>query len=180
MMVITVFIKKFNIMKNLESVSRAEFLKTLGLSGKALLAVYCLGAVTACSEEESPEPMDTNNKPGETKGIEGVTGTTSGSVDFKVDLTNSKWATLKTQGNFEYVEEIMIANASGTFIALAKACPHAGTTVQFRKDKNDVWCSNHGSEFATDGKLNKGPATTGLKMYTTTLSMDGNTLTVKG
>lgn len=169
-------------MKNPEAVSRAAFLKTLGLSSKALMAVYCLGAVTACSTED-PEPDNTTTSGGNgmPAGIPGVTGTTSGSsVDFKIDLTNANWANLKTAGNFDYVEDIIVANTSNGFIALSKACPHAGTTVQFRKDQGDIWCSNHGSEFSTDGKVTRGPATTGLKMYTATLSMDGNTLSVKG
>ncbi|MDP5120048.1 MAG: Rieske (2Fe-2S) protein, partial [Spirosomaceae bacterium] len=113
-------------------------------------------------------------------GIEGVTGVTSGSaVNFTVDLTVAKYAVLKTQGGFEYVDGIIIANANAGIVALSKECTHAGTTVQFRKDDNDIWCSNHGSEFSPAGAVEKGPATTGLTSYSVSLSMDGNTLTVK-
>lgn len=163
------------------NVSRGEFLRQLGMGSKALMAFYCLGTVAACTTDEAPAPMPI--PPAGTDpdgGISGVSGTTTGdSIDFTVDLTNENFAALKTKGNFGYVEGIMIANANAGMIALAKACTHVGTTVQYRLDQDDVWCPNHGSEFTPAGAVEKGPALTALKMYTTSLSMDGNTLTVK-
>lgn len=166
-------------------VSRGEFLRRLGMGSKALMAFYCLGAVAACTTDEEPEPMQQNppssggngNQGG---GIAGVTGVTSGSnVNFTVDLTNQSFSGLKTQGNFAYVDGIIIANANAGIVALSKECTHAGTTVQYRKDENDIWCSNHGSEFSPSGTVERGPATSGLTSYSVSLSMDGNTLTVK-
>jgi cytochrome b6-f complex iron-sulfur subunit len=166
------------------NVSRGDFLRQLGLGSKALMAFYCLGAVAACTTDEEPEPMQQNppgggnGNPG--GGIAGVTGTTSGdNVNFTVDLTNAAFSGLKTKGNFEYVDGIIIANANAGIVALSKECTHAGTTVQYRKDENDIWCSNHGSEFSPSGVVEKGPAGSALKSYTVSLSMDGNTLTVK-
>lgn len=110
----------------------------------------------------------------------GVTGTTSGgNVNFTVDLTIEKYAVLKTKGNFEYVDGIIIANANAGIVALSKECTHAGTTVQYRKDENDIWCSNHGSEFSPLGVVEKGPAGSALRSYSVSLSTDGNTLTIK-
>jgi cytochrome b6-f complex iron-sulfur subunit len=166
------------------NVSRGEFLSQLGMGSKALMAFYCLGAVAACTTDEEPEPMQQNppvggnGNPG--GGIEGVTGATSGSsVNFTVDLTNQSFSGLKTKGNFAYVDGIIIANANAGLVALSKVCTHTGTTVQYRKDENDIWCPNHGSEFSTSGTVEKGPAGSSLTVYSTTLSMDGNTLTVK-
>lgn len=166
------------------NVSRGEFLRQLGMGSKALMAFYCLGTVAACTTDETPEPMQqppaSGGGGGTGGGIEGVTGVTSGSnVNFTVDLTNSSFEDLKTQGNFAYVDGIIIANASAGIVALSKECTHAGTTVQYRKDEDDIWCSNHGSEFSPSGTVELGPATTGLTSYEVSLSMDGNTLTVK-
>ena len=162
------------------NVSRGEFLRQLGMGSKALMAFYCLGTVAACTTDD-PEPMEPL-PPAEgdgNGGIEGVTGVTSGnSVNFNVDLTNASFSDLKTIGNFAYVDGIMIANSNSGMIALSKACTHAGTTVQYRIDQDDVWCPNHGSEFTTTGAVESGPAMTELTMYNTALSMDGNTLTV--
>jgi cytochrome b6-f complex iron-sulfur subunit len=168
---------------NDSNVSRGDFLRQLGMGSKALMAFYCLGAVAACTTEEIPEPQQPpifggNGNTG--GGIAGVTGTTSGdNVNFTVDLTTEKYAVLKTKGGFEYVDDIIIANANAGIVALSKVCTHAGTTVRYRKDENDIWCNNHGSEFAPSGAIEKGPAGSALKSYSVSLSMDGNTLTVK-
>lgn len=166
------------------NVSRGEFLKKLGMGSKALMAFYCLGTVAACTTDDDPDPMQQNppaggnGNPG--SGIEGVTGVTSGSaVNFTVDLTVAKYAVLKTRGGFEYVDDIIIANANSGIVALSKVCTHAGTTVRFRPAENDMWCNNHNSEFSPSGAVERSPATRPLTAYTVSLSMDGNTLTVK-
>lgn len=170
------------------NVNRGEFLRQLGMGSKALMAFYCLGVVSACTTSE-PEPMNTGGgttTPPNTGGgtppatNTGVTGTTSGtSVNFTVDLTNASFSKLKTKGEFAYVDGIIIANANAGLVALSKECTHAGTTVTYRKDNDDIHCPNHGSEFKTDGSVKKAPAVTKLTVYTVTTSMDGNTITVK-
>ncbi|MFT7250111.1 MAG: cytochrome b6-f complex iron-sulfur subunit [Arcticibacterium sp.] len=110
----------------------------------------------------------------------GITGSTSGTdIKFTVDLTNGDFSKLKTDGEFAYAGDIIIANiGNGAFLALAKSCTHQGTTVIFRKESNDFMCPNHGSEFASDGSVTQAPASSGLKSYTVTLSADKNTLDV--
>ncbi len=164
------------------NVSRGEFLRQLGMGSKALLAFYCLGTVAACTTDEDPNPMQQNPPGGGAAGggITGVTGVTSGTaVNFTVDLTVAKFAVLKTRGGFEYVDNIIIANASVGIVALSKECTHAGTTVRYRPAEDDLWCNNHNSEFSTSGAVERSPATRPLTAYTVSLSMDGNTLTVK-
>ena len=161
--------------------NRGEFLKNLGLSSKALMAVYCLGAVTACGgSEDDPNPVNPDpgtNNPG--TGTAGLTGTTSGtSIDFTVDLTHANYAKLKTQGEFLYVANIIIANAKGTMVALSKVCTHEGSTVQYRSAENDFLCPNHLSEFALDGSVEKSPAPSALKAFKTELTNSGNSLKV--
>lgn len=166
------------------TVGRAEFIRKLGMGSKALIAFYCLGAVAACTTSEEPEPMSQNPPSGGNGnpggGNTGVAGTTSGnSVNFTVDLTNAKYAKLKTAGGFEYVDGIIIANAKAGLVALSKTCTHAGSQLAYRSGQDDMWCDNHNSEFSPNGVVEKGPAQTNLKTYSVSLSTDGNTLTVK-
>ena len=171
--------------KQEDSVSRGQFLRSLGLSSSALMAFYCMGTLTSCSSNDDPGPMTTegNNNNGNNGGnmSAGVTGTTTGSnINFTVDLTSENYKKLKTEGEFSIIgDTIVVAAPNNRFVALSKACTHQGTTVQYRKASNDIWCNNHGSEFNLDGTVKKSPAASPLTVYQATLSQNGNTLTVK-
>lgn len=157
--------------------SRGQFLKQLGLSSAALMSFYCLGTgLTSCSSS-SEDPTPTTTTGGSTN--TGLTGTTSGSIDFTIDLTNTTYAKLKTEGEFVYVADIIIVNAKGTFVALSKICTHQGTTINYRSASNDFLCPNHGSQFKTDGTVLKDPATKALTVYKTELLNSNNSLRVK-
>ena len=164
--------------KKQEGMKRGQFLKSLGLSTSALMAFYCLGTtMTSCgTKDQNPDPAPGSGT--------GVTGTTTGAnVNFTIDLTNSTYTSLKTVGQYKVIGDVLVAFASGgTYVALAKACTHQGTTLQYRLATNDLYCDNHLSEFSTTGAVEKNPATGGtnaaLKVYKITLSTDGNTLTV--
>jgi cytochrome b6-f complex iron-sulfur subunit len=160
-------------------VSRGQFLKQLGLSSAALMSFYCLGTtMTACTNNsDDPTPTPTTTPTGNTD--TGVTGTTKGaSIDFTIDLANTNFKKLKTEGEYLYVEDIIIANAKGIFVAISKVCTHQGTTIDYRSGTNDFKCPNHGSEFKLDGTVQKDPATKGLAVFKTALSMDGNSLKI--
>jgi cytochrome b6-f complex iron-sulfur subunit len=150
-----------------KNLSRGQFLKQLGLSSGALMAFYCLGTVTACTKDEGePAPSGTNNN------SSGGNNTPT-KIDFTLDLASNDFRKLKTEGEFVYKDDIIIANVKGgKYVALSKACTHAGTTVQYRFNENDFWCSNHGSEFGVDGKVEKSPAASALKLYKTELTGD--------
>lgn len=157
-----------------EGMKRGEFLRSLGLSTSALMAFYCLGTtMTSCgSKDDDPDP-------GTGTGT-GVSGTTSGSsINFTVDLTHSSYSKLKTTGNSSIIGDVLLAfTSSNGYVALSKICTHQGSTVQYRSQQNDIFCSSHSSEFSLTGAVEQGPATTALKAYKTSLSSDGNTLTV--
>ncbi|CAG5012780.1 hypothetical protein DYBT9275_05246 [Dyadobacter sp. CECT 9275] len=163
-----------------ETMKRGEFLRSLGLSTSTLMAFYCMGTtLTSCgSSSDDPDPA-----PGTGSGT-GLTGTTTGSaVNFTVDLTNSTYAKLKTAGEYKIIGDVLVAFTSGSaYVALAKACTHQQTELQYRSTTNDLFCSNHQSVFKITGAVDKGPSTgdtiTALKVYKITLSADGNTLTV--
>jgi hypothetical protein len=92
--------------------SRGQFLKTLGLSSKALMAVYCLGLVSACSSEEETVTPDPNTGNTGNNTSSGVTGTTTGaSIDFTIDLKNASYSKLTTDGEFAVIGAVIVANA---------------------------------------------------------------------
>jgi cytochrome b6-f complex iron-sulfur subunit len=165
-----------------EKLKRGEFLRSLGLSTSALMAFYCLGTtMTSCGSSDDPTPDGGGGGGG---GGTGLTGTSTGaSINFTVDLTNSTYNKLKTAGQYLIIGDVLVAlSTAGNYVALAKACTHEGTQLQYRSATNDLVCSNHGSEFSSTGAIIKGPSTgdsiTALKAYKTSLSTDGNKLTV--
>ncbi len=155
-----------------DQMKRGEFLRSLGLSTAALMSFYCMGTLTSCSGSDDPAPATGGTTtPG--------TGTGTGKTDFTLDLTTADFSKLKTDGGFAYRDSIIIARVrGGTYVAPAKTCTHQGTDVQYRLAQDDFWCSSHGSEFATNGTVQVGPAAQSLKVYKTTLSPDGNKLQV--
>ena len=158
---------------------RGQFLRNLGLSSSALMAFYCMGTtMTACSSGSvDPDTSGTGSNTG-TTGLTGNADLSKGAISFTLDLTASTYSTLKTEGKFVIVGSVIVANAKGTIVALAKTCTHEGTTIDYRPAQNDFYCSNHGSEFSTAGTVEVGPATKALTVYKAQLSANGNTLTV--
>lgn len=164
-----------------ETMKRAEFLRSLSLGTSTLMAVYCLGSLTACStgEVDPVTNTPTPTTPGSTTGLTGNATTSAGAINFTVDLTNATYSKLKTAGSFAIVGDLIVAfSTAKTYVALSKVCTHEGTSVQYRSGENDIYCSNHGSEFSLTGAVDKGPAVAALKAYKAVLSADGNTLTV--
>jgi cytochrome b6-f complex iron-sulfur subunit len=142
---------------------RSEFIRNLGLGSGALMAVYCMGTLTSCTSENTPMPA-TNTNPA-------TTNPATGKIDFTIDLAEAINKDLNTIGGFIYNGDIIIARVkSGAFIALSKVCTHAGTTVVYQKDSNDIYCPNHGSMFDITGKVTLAPAPAPLKMYSTSFN----------
>ena len=160
-------------------------MRELGLSSAALMAFYCMGTtLTACSNStDTPKPASpTNPNPAmpTTTGLTGNADLSKGTIDFALDLTTDNYKKLKTEGEFVIVGDIIVANVKGNkFISLSKACTHQGTAVQYRLASDDFWCSNHGSIFNTNGTVKQSPAPSSLTLFNSTLSTNGNSLTVK-
>ena len=66
---------------------------------------------------------------------------------------------------------IVLHTASG-FIAYSLVCPHLGCTIQPVND--GFGCPCHGSQFAEDGALRKGPAVRPMRRLRIDLSPDGH------
>lgn len=160
---------------------RAEFIKNLGLSSAALMSFYCMGGLTACSSE-APQPAAPGNNPGGgSAGIDFTGNATIGGtrVDFTLDLNKTANKDLLAEGGFAYAGSIIVARAKGgAFAALARACTHQGTDVQYRLGQDDFRCPNHGSEFSTGGAVQVGPAGSPLRVFRTELNAATNVLRV--
>ncbi len=158
-----------------EQLSRGEFLRSLGLSTGALMALYCMGTLTSCSKADDPAPV-TPPVTGGTSGITGNSSPANGVVDFTIDLNNTTFTGLKTEGGFVQIGEIVVANAKGTMVALSNVCTHQSGQLQYRTATNDFRCNIHGGLFSTTGTVVAAPPTTAVKAYKTSLS--GNSLKV--
>jgi cytochrome b6-f complex iron-sulfur subunit len=130
---------------------RKEFFARVGFGAAALLVPACIaGLATSCSSDEGK-----------------VTPAPTG-VDFKLDVSTGA---LATNGGSQLINGIVVARANdGTFIAVSAACTHAGTNVDYVASSNSFHCSNHGANFNSSGGVTKGPATSNLTQYKTTLT----------
>lgn len=145
-----------------EAIDRLDFLKQLGLSGAALVAFCCSGALSSCSKSNSISPA-----------------APASATDITLDLTTSAYSSLTTIGNYAYTGSILVAHIKdGSFIALSKSCTHEGTTVQYRSNSDSIYCPNHGATFTTTGTVTQGPANQNLTQYKATLSSDGKSLRI--
>ncbi len=144
--------------------TRAEFIRSLGLSSGALMAVYCLGGLTACTKEEPKPTTPDNNK-----------------LDLSLDLNSNDYSKLKTNGEFVVLanQPIIVARkADGSFVAVSKNCTHQGATLSYQAANDRFNCPLHGSNFSTSGAVVNGPATSPLKQYKTELNSAGTSLRV--
>lgn len=162
------------------TLSRGEFIRSLGMSSAALMAFYCMGTLSSCKGSSS-DPTPAVITPGTGSGVAGNASTSAGAINFTLDLTNTNFTNLKTAGNFVNVGDIIVFNASGTYKALGRICTHQGGNLAYSPSSNDLICDLHSSHYNTDGSPKSQPigggTITAVKAYTTTLS--GTSLTVK-
>ncbi|WP_373552733.1 ubiquinol-cytochrome c reductase iron-sulfur subunit [Haliscomenobacter sp.] len=101
----------------------------------------------------------------------GNNGGGGGNVDFTLDLNASENAVLNNNGGFLVKNGVIVARTTGgTYIAVAAACTHEGTIIQYQGNNSRFFCPNHSSTFSESGGVLNGPATTALKQYKTELS----------
>ena len=144
-----------------EKMNRMEFLKSLGLKGASLFAVYCAASGLSSCVNESMDPTNPT----------GGTGN-----ELILDLTSAAYSKLNTTGNYVIVSGIVIARVSATaFAAVTQVCSHEGRR-QVVFNAGEFYCAAHGARFDTAGKGLNSTGSRGLKTYVTTL--DGTTLKV--
>ncbi len=144
-----------------EKMNRMEFLKSLGLKGASLFAVYCAASGLSSCVNESMDPTNPT----------GVTGN-----ELILDLNSAAYTKLNTVGNYVVVSGIVIARVSATaFAAVTQVCSHEGRR-QVVFNSGEFYCAAHGARFDTAGKGLNSTGSRGLKTYVTLL--EGTTLKV--
>lgn len=133
---------------------RREFLSVVGIGTVAVACSYCFGG---CKTQD-PISAPTN-------------------IDFTLDLTNPSFSALRTNGGYVYNAGVIVARTvNGSFVALSQACTHQGATVVYDPGSDSFYCPSHGSQFAANGSVLRGPAGSPLMAYKTTFT--GNSLHV--
>jgi|UniRef100_UPI004047DA05 cytochrome b6-f complex iron-sulfur subunit len=144
-----------------EKMNRMEFLKSLGLKGASLFAVYCAASGLSSCVNESMDPTNPT----------GGTGN-----ELLLDLNATAYTKLNTVGNYVVVSGIVIARVSTTaFAAVTQVCSHEGKR-QVVFNSGEFYCPAHGARFDTAGKGLNSTGSKGLKTYAT--SLEGTTLKV--
>jgi Rieske Fe-S protein len=73
---------------------------------------------------------------------------------------------------------LIVRLADSTFVVLSAICTHSGCTVKYSPTRGDVVCPCHGSSFATDGRVTRGPAALPLASYATSYDPSAERVTV--
>jgi Rieske Fe-S protein len=131
-----------------ESISRKDFLRSMGLGGAALMAV-----LASCKSADNVTPS-------------GVSIDISTTIKNVGDYTYSSGVIIARVG---------AGSTAASFVALAKACTHEGTAVTYQGN-GVFYCPNHGAQFSSTGSVTRGPASSSLSKYTVIIT--GSTLTI--
>jgi cytochrome b6-f complex iron-sulfur subunit len=112
-------------------IQRHEFLKSLGLKGASLLAVYCgASSLTSCQNESV---------------------TPASAIDFTLDLSNAAYSALNTVGKYVVYNQVVVARVSATsFAAVTQICSHEGKP-QVMYNGSKFYCTAHGATFSPTG-----------------------------
>ena len=98
-------------------------------------------------------------------------------VNFTLNLADPANAALKNVGGSVINNTVVVIRTSASaYTALSNVCTHAGCTVSFYSNQNQLVCPCHGGTFDINGNVTSGPPPSALTKYTCTLS--GNSLTV--
>ena len=137
---------------------RKDFLAALGLSAGSLVITSCLGA---CGKSDSATPASSNP----------TSPATGSKIDFTLNVSTN--TDISTKG-WTIMNNIIIAKNGSNYIALSSGCTHQGNPVTYDAGNNTFPCSLTdaalGSVFDSNGTRTKGPASSNLKKYSTTLS----------
>jgi cytochrome b6-f complex iron-sulfur subunit len=128
---------------------RKEFFTKVGIGA---VAAICTSCFAGCNPLDPMTNSPTN-------------------VDFTLNLADPTNSALNTNGGFIYKDNIIVARISnGSYIAVSSICTHQGNTIAYDVTANRFHCPAHGSNFATDGSVINGPASSSLTTYKTSLN----------
>ncbi len=142
---------------------RNKFLRSLGLTGAALFATYCLGS---CKKDEAVAPA----------------GTTLPDTGLVLDLNSATYSSLKNNNAFVVLvnEKIVVARTStGVYVAVTRICSHEQKVeVTFLAGQDKFECTAHQAQFSTTGAGLNSKGSGGLRVYRTQINTAGDTLTL--
>ena len=146
-------------MKKEAIISRNEFLKKMGVSSAAMLAMMCTGgSLSSCKNESSVAPLPS---------------------DITLDLTNTQYAALQKNGGYVVLssQSVIVARTNtGAYVAVTLICSHEGQR-QITYRTSEFYCTAHGARFDNNGMGLNSEGRNNLKVYAT--SLNGNILTIK-
>ncbi|MGZ3863638.1 MAG: QcrA and Rieske domain-containing protein [Bacteroidia bacterium] len=138
--------------------TRKEFIAQVGGGAVGLFFVACAAGCRKKNQTTSSSPQGPSN------------------VNFTVDVSSGP---LLANGGYIVKNGVIVAKtSSGSFIAIAAACTHEGSNLQYNSSSGNFTCPSHGAQFTANGSVAQGPATVAEKNYNCSLS--GTTLTVTG
>jgi cytochrome b6-f complex iron-sulfur subunit len=142
--------------------SRREMLRGLGAA-----AVGALVVAAGCGQQGSALPT--------------VTSSSCGAGQC-IDLGNAANQELTAVGGAMLVDmagdTVMVVRVSDTkVVALSAICTHAGCSMDYVAGQKLLDCPCHGSQFATDGSVLRGPAVRNLRVYSATMANNMITVT---
>ncbi|WP_026262237.1 Rieske 2Fe-2S domain-containing protein [Spirosoma panaciterrae] len=174
--------------------TRLEFLKSMGFTGSALMAL-----LTSCVHEEdtvvnalslsgttttTPSTTTTGATSSTTTSTTTTSGTTTNGTDLNsiknrlltIDLASSAASALKTVGGYITQSGIVVAQSTaGVYVAATQTCSHEPKkAIMF--NKTEYYCTQHGARFDLTGKGKNSFGSRGLTVYKT--ATDGKTLVV--
>lgn len=103
--------------------------------------------------------------------------------------SSGDWQTVGTLAELNKTGQLLVKNSpvgavlvvgtskTDNIKAVNPTCTHAGCTVAWLAEAKKFSCPCHNSEFGIDGKVQKGPATKPLAIYTA--KIEGNSVQVK-
>jgi cytochrome b6-f complex iron-sulfur subunit len=146
---------------------------------RALAAtLLCAGCgVSPSTSSSSPDASGPSPDGGPT----GPAGTSRCGTSLCLDLNDPANAALTSVGGSRLFavdgKNVIVGRVSATeLVTLSSICTHAGCTVRF--SSTGLLCPCHGSRFALDGSVTRGPATRPLAEYATTFDATTNIVTI--
>ncbi|MFT6851234.1 MAG: cytochrome b6-f complex iron-sulfur subunit [Sphingobacteriales bacterium] len=139
--------------------SRKAFLKTLST---AAIGIACMGPgllLSGCSAMVKVTPIRRDE-------------------NFFISLTEIKPDAVLLVSHPDLPEQIYIVNEGEKYYALSTICTHRGCGI--RPAGKAFVCPCHGSEFAFDGTVLKGPARESLKRYSIEKQPDQLVIKIQG
>lgn len=148
-----------------------------------------IASLAGCGVDRARDPMDTEPGPDAGQGdvLPGDAPATTGFArcgdELCLDLAHPSNAGLAAPGGarvitFEGRRLIVVRLGVTEVIALSAVCTHTACTVRYAPARDHIECPCHGSTFALDGGVTRGPAAAPLAQFSATLDATTGILSI--